>query len=879
MSLYSSLTQVLAPFAAKINGLLTGWDGTRYTTPGEAVRQQISDLHVLIGDVPGAAIQASAVAYNDSNVAAELTNVNGRLREQQSALSAVEEKVPVVDAVAENYTEVKPDNWHNVETDTAGILNADGTTVESTTRFHTDYIAVIPGDVVRVYISSSHNRGYAYNVTYYDSTKTVMPSAGRDTSILDDITVPEGAAYIRLTLSISFQTGYIITINLEPTDWSIQYFAPYYVLSQDMITDEYREEVEGSLTNVSRRLTEQQDIVMSLAPRVPVMDAVAESYSIVNPDNWHNVETDTVGILKADGTVVEATNRFYTGYIAVAPGDVIRAYSSANHNKVYFFNYTYYDSDKTVIPSAGRDTSGSYDITVPDGAAYIRLTFDLSQQSGIIITINLVPTNWSIQYFDPYYTLTSDMVTEESETAIENAKSLKSGTVRGTNLVTEENTHIGMCYWGSNNIVVNESETTYRYVVVPLKQNTRYIVNVNCRFYIFTDDSDNRISSGSTSLGKLFFDSGSATKLYYTVAKNNYDNGLIITEGYSGTLANVVKPTFLDGLNQLMFDSWFAVALPPRTIRFTVGISEKLYYYNILALSKNMIDLSLGTVKDAEGVTVTANSQVIESNAYGYTVYDDNLSVVANAPRGGQNRLTICTDNVQDCSALIIGDSIIARNSGVIGQTMLDAWTERQKTLTLLGTLGTGDNKNEGRPGWTVADYFSNKTYEGVVNPFYNPTSETFDFSYYMSNAGYSAVDYVCIHLGGNDLFSIPFSEAREKITRTEELLCAMIDSILTFNASQKIIIQLAPTTSPKWDAMNAVGGNPALIRAKFNVFNAEMFVILTKYSSSNVRISNDYMIVDPNNDLADHIHPNNTGLAKIGMELLSQINCWQAGH
>jgi hypothetical protein len=53
MSLYSSLTQVLAPFAAKINGLLTGWDGTKYSTPGEAVRTQINDLHVLIGDVPG----------------------------------------------------------------------------------------------------------------------------------------------------------------------------------------------------------------------------------------------------------------------------------------------------------------------------------------------------------------------------------------------------------------------------------------------------------------------------------------------------------------------------------------------------------------------------------------------------------------------------------------------------------------------------------------------------------------------------------------------------------------------------------------------------------------------------------------------------------
>ena len=475
---------------------------------------------------------------------------------------------------------------------------------------------------------------------------------------------------------------------------------------------------------------------------------VTDKIQHVTPSDWHNTEADTVGsILNANGTTTENANSFYTDFIPVKAGDVVRHYARTSHNAIYRYAVTCYDNNKTVMASAGNNSSASGGFTVPNGVSYVRLTFATDMQSVAVITINLVPTDWSIQYFDPYYTLTRDMVTEEAQLAIDNAKNLKNTTVKGTNLVTNDNTYVGIAYWGSNRIVIDSTQTTYRYVVVPLKQNTRYWVNAYCRYYIFTDDNDNRISSGNTSLGKLFFDSGTATKLYYSLPKNNYDLGFIISEGYNGTLANVSKPTFLDGLNQLMFDSWFAVALPPRTIRFTVGISEKLYYYNILALAKNMIDLSLGTVKDAEGVTVTANSQVIESNAYGYTVYDDNLSVVANAPRGGQNRLTICTDNVQDCSALIIGDSIIARNSGVIGQTMLDAWTERGKTLTLLGTLGTGGNKNEGRPGWTVADYFSNKTYEGVVNPFYNPTSETFDFSYYMSNAGYSAVDYVCIHL------------------------------------------------------------------------------------------------------------------------------------
>lgn len=99
MSLYTALTQVLAPYAAKLNSLLTGWDGTTYTSPGEAVRTQINDLHVLIGDTPGTAIQASAVAYGDSDVAAELADVNGRLVSQQSTINDITSRLSEVEAL------------------------------------------------------------------------------------------------------------------------------------------------------------------------------------------------------------------------------------------------------------------------------------------------------------------------------------------------------------------------------------------------------------------------------------------------------------------------------------------------------------------------------------------------------------------------------------------------------------------------------------------------------------------------------------------------------------------------------------------------------------------------------------------------------------
>lgn len=604
----------------------------------------------------------------------------------------------------------------------------------------------------------------------------------------------------------------------------------------------------------------------------------AIDYGVVTPLNWLDLDATADGILKANGTVEASTTYYYTDFIRVKPGDDVRSYS--NTNAMYKVHTCAYDINKTVVPSAGSDSSFLSAYRVPSGIYYVRLTFSKTYFSKAMVTINTIPTQYEA-YFAPYIVYNRDLLTADTKRKVDGLPTeLADENVKGTNVVNENNTGVGTYYYSSG-IRHDPTATSYCYAIVNIKPNTRYFVNLACRFWIFTDENDNVLSYGNTGFKRYYFDSGDAKKLYYTVSASFFKYaGLIIAEGYSCTSAQMIKPGFIKGLNQLNDDSWFAVALTPGQIRFTQGISEKLYYFNILALEKNIIDITLGGTAEDDGYLVPASSPTSYNNTYGYTVYDDNLSVVANMPRCGANRLYIYADNVSDCSALLIGDSIIARVSttaggAVIGKTLLDAFAERNKTITLLGTLGSGLNKNEGRPGWTAARYFTNDTYEGVVNPFYNPTSQTFDFGYYMTNQGYNSVDFVVIHLGGNDLFSTPLSEARAKIKATEDSICAMIDSILAWNPNQKIIIQLAPSTSINSAYISKV--NQKLVRAKFTTFNAEMLVILTKYPT--VRVSNDYMIVNPATELADHIHPTNEGLAKIGMELLSQINCWQNGN
>lgn len=75
----AEVREITGPIAAAVDALKTGYDGTSYQTAAEAVRTQINDLHVLIGDEPGTTISADSVGYEDGSVADALDGLNGRL--------------------------------------------------------------------------------------------------------------------------------------------------------------------------------------------------------------------------------------------------------------------------------------------------------------------------------------------------------------------------------------------------------------------------------------------------------------------------------------------------------------------------------------------------------------------------------------------------------------------------------------------------------------------------------------------------------------------------------------------------------------------------------------------------------------------------------
>ena len=612
----------------------------------------------------------------------------------------------------------------------------------------------------------------------------------------------------------------------------------------------------------------------TLEKKTPVVNTVAENYTEVKPDNWHNTATDTVGYkLKADGTTVENANSFYTDYISVAPGDVVRAYLKSNHGKVYCSNLTYYDFTKRVLPELGRDTATSTDITVPEGATYIRISLEKNYQSNIIITINLVPSDWSIQYFAPYYVLTEDMLTQPTKNAIEALENadLTPITVKGYNLIPNAiSDGTGAYYTSGSNIVFQESYTTYHYIILKVKPNTIYTASCGCRWWILTSDSDAIITSGAES--KQIFSTGNATKLYLTVANVNWNVGITVVEGYHGCDSGLMRPSFVGGFNFLGLENRYACALPRIMLRETVGYTYTIYKDSAISLAglRLVISGSSAFIRDSDdNLTAPAASAGSATNGYTYAVYDGNLATIDRLlPR----TLTTKAKNLRDTTCLVIGDSTVAYNH--MTQAMLDEFTAADKTLTLIGTRGTAPNLHEGRAGATAKEYCTQATAAGVTNPFYNSETGHFDFNQYMTEQGYTAPDFVIIQLGINDLYNVGMANSDAAIEETAGYVCEMIESIHAYDANIRVLVNL-PTT-PNSD--QSVHSNIRFIYNNIRVRYCEYMIwkIIGYINNSyKVRETYNHLILDASTDISDNVHPTQDGFIKMGKQNVAQMNFW----
>lgn len=318
----------------------------------------------------------------------------------------------------------------------------------------------------------------------------------------------------------------------------------------------------------------------------------------------------------------------------------------------------------------------------------------------------------------------------------------------------------------------------------------------------------------------------------------------------------------------------YACSLPISEYFMTVGIPESWYYKSCLTTEYNKVNIATGNIGKRENDKVYfANTEThYGNNGYQWSFYDSMLNLLKSEKGAGAGyaRNTKAL-NLSNCSLLAIGDSTVDHD--VMTAKIKSFFTENGKEITLLGTLGDGQgsgNNNEGRAGWTTSDYFTNKKYNNVVNPFYNPNTGTFDFAYYMNNQNYASVDFVVIQLGINDLYNYGVAQ----IEPTWDNVKLMIDSILEFNNNTKIILNL-PTT-PNGDQSEHSVFEPQYRNRLIRYCEYATQKAKELYSTTKVRVSYCHLILNPDTDIRDNVHPNNSGYEKMGLEVVNQINCWQ---
>ena len=319
-------------------------------------------------------------------------------------------------------------------------------------------------------------------------------------------------------------------------------------------------------------------------------------------------------------------------------------------------------------------------------------------------------------------------------------------------------------------------------------------------------------------------------------------------------------------------------ALIRDTLRQTVGIPQSWYLVSAVTPQNRIVELRNGSQVFANQMKLELENNTAKrtGNGYRFTIYDKNLRILDTFVGAGYgNPIAITNENLPDsCSVLVIGDSTVDHDK-VTGK-MLSYFKEKGKTLNLLGTLGEKNNplnKNEGRAGWSTKKYLENGTYDDVVNPFYNPNTKTFDFSYYMNNQGYNSPDYVVVQLGINDLYLVtePDYDAIWNALKT------IIDSIRTFDNAIKIIVNL-PTTPNSNQNKHSVF--EPLYRNRVITYNSIAIKnIQNQYGSNKVRVSYCHLILDPDTEIRDNVHPTDAGYEKMGMEVINQINNWHNGQ
>lgn len=214
--------------------------------------------------------------------------------------------------------------------------------------------------------------------------------------------------------------------------------------------------------------------------------------------------------------------------------------------------------------------------------------------------------------------------------------------------------------------------------------------------------------------------------------------------------------------------------------------------------------------------------------------------------------------DIQTVAVKVVADNAVTTTKSVhfIGDSLIE-YGDKLKALfdiqaanayTKLNFVGTRSLaapyaacKHNGYAGKSIDQLFTATIPNVGTNPFYNPTTSAFDYSYFLSNNLIAAPNFVFIGFGPNDMSSItPDGRAIAKAKFICDYYQRMIDSIKTTSATIKVVIAASAPSGDDADGFtNAiVRGEQWRMNRNLKILAKEVYARFGSSEASNIYVS-----------------------------------------
>ena len=528
--------------------------------------------------------------------------------------------------------------------------------------------------------------------------------------------------------------------------------------------------------------------------------------------------------------VIEPSNGWVTtDFIEVQNGEYVFVYKSSGR---YIYGsmciWSAYDENKTYITGGGTNNDGTNFINLTDTRiAYLRASFGnarLTAEPMIVpksafstLTQYVAPIKGSLLKDTPYITNTDlAPLQTQLDTMTHTVQHIEDQFTYSTNVLLLDNLTAeyeinpstgelrSAAGWRATDFMPLRSND---YIFV-YKDNGAYIYGASC-FWAVYDSNQQYITGGVTKADGSEFINASDERVAY-IRASFYNTRLqaepmIVPKTYYSELKDYLPPfkgvLLKDSPYLTESNSAFETNIrqrrivAPKNVAVVQGHQLDVHYDNILlgadarlmpyknyygsAPAVHMRDMfridSLQTTATTKASIRILNDGFVDPDQpLGDFMLNKDLYIVPVSKSAGSG---------MSRNVMFLGDSITAY--GLYPKEVVNLFANDVMDVNLVGTLGDKYGLHEGRGGWTSQHYCQASSFNGSTNAFYNPTTKTFDFAYYMKTNGFAHIDDVFINLGINDMAQ---NLGLENIIGYYN---QMINSIRAYNPKVRIFIGL----------------------------------------------------------------------------------------